>query len=80
MKKFQKQNAAKQIVLGKSVLDEAKLGKNVEIIVQNGSIVILPAIKKKAWRVLERLGEGAASGVLDEPSSNHDVYLYGKGK
>lgn len=80
MKKIQKQNAAKQIVLGKSVLDEAKLGKSVEIIVQSGAIVILPAIKKKAWRVLERLGEDAASGILDEPSRNHDAYLYGKGK
>lgn len=80
MKKIQKQNAAKQIVLGKSVLNEANLGKNVEIIVQNGAIVILPAVKKRAWRVLERLGEDAASGVLDQPSSNHDAYLYGKGK
>lgn len=80
MKKIQKQNAAKQIVLGKAVLSEAKLGKNVEIIVQNGAIVILPAVKKRAWQVLEKLGEDAVEGTLHEPSSKHDSYLYGKGK
>lgn len=77
MRKIHKQNVTKQIVLGKSVLSEAGLGKNVEIIVQNGAILILPAARKKGWQVLEKLGRDAADGILENPSQKHDVYLYG---
>lgn len=78
MRKIHKQNVTKQIVLGKSVLNEARLGKNVEIIVRNGAILILPTAKKKGWQLLEKLGTDAAEGILDDPSQKHDLYLYGK--
>jgi len=78
MRIIKRQNATKQIVLGKSILSEAELGEDVEIIVQSGSILILPAVKKDGWQLLEKLGEDAAEGVLDEPSRKHDSYLYGR--
>ena len=80
MRKIHKQNVTKQIVLGKSILNEAKLGKNVEIIVQNGAILILPVARKKGWQALERLGNEAAEGILENPSEQHDLYLYGKSR
>lgn len=78
MRKIHKQNVTKQIVLSKSLLSEAKLGKNVEIIVQNGAILILPAARKKGWQALEKLGKDAADGILENPVEKHDLYLYGK--
>lgn len=78
MRKIHKQNVTKQIVLSKTLLSEAGLGKNVEIIVQNGAILILPAVKKKGWQVLEKLGKDATEGNWENPSQKHDLYLYGR--
>jgi hypothetical protein len=78
MRKIRKQNVTKQIILSKALLSEAGLGKNVEIIVQDGAILVLPAVKKGGWQLLEKLGKDAAEGTLDQPSQQHDLYLYGK--
>ncbi|MCG3157653.1 MAG: hypothetical protein DKINENOH_04289 [bacterium] len=78
MRKIQKKKVAKQLILGQSLLSEAKLGTNVEITIQKGAIIILPVAKKKGWQALAKLGEDAIEGVLDEPAQNHDSYIYGK--
>jgi hypothetical protein len=78
MRKIRKQNVTKQIVLSKALLSEAGLGRNVEIIVQDGAIFVLPAVKKRGWQLLEKLGQEAVEGKLDQPSRKHDSYLYGK--
>ena len=71
-----KQKITDRIVLGKTILAEASIGKNVEIYVQNGSIVILPAAKKRGWNVLGELGKDATRGKLRNPSEKHNEYLY----
>lgn len=77
MEKIIKQKVSKRIVLGKSLIDQAGLGEDVEIIVQQGVILILPAVKSNGWRLLKSLGEDAVDGILENPSENHDSYLYG---
>lgn len=67
-----------RLVLGKSILAEAGLGEEIEIIVQEQAILILPAVKRDGWRVLESLGKDAAEGKLENPSERHNHYLYGK--
>ncbi len=78
MRKIHKQNVTKQIILSKALLSEAGLGRNVEIIVQDGAIFVLPAVKKRGWQLLEKFGRDAIEGTLDRPSQKHDSYLYGK--
>lgn len=72
-----KQKISNRIVLGKALINEANIGKNVEVIVQEGAIFILPAVKPKGWELLKTLGEDAGVGVLENPSERHDDYLYG---
>ena len=76
MRKIKKQNVNRQIVLGRALLNEAKLGKNLEITIQEGAILILPAAKRRGWQLLSKLGEDAAEGILTEPARNHDEHLY----
>lgn len=73
-----KQRISKRIVLGKSILDEAQLGQRIEIFVQSGSIIILPAARRRGWEVLGELGKDAKKGALKNPSERHNDYLYGK--
>lgn len=75
-----KQKVANRIVLGKSIINQAGLGSEIEIIIQEGIILILPSIKPKGWKVWQTLGEDAKEGVLNNPSENHDRYLYGDKK
>lgn len=75
-----KQNVSDRIVLGKSIINQAGLGSEIEIIIQEGIILILPSIKPKGWKVWRTLGEDAREGVLKNPSENHDQYLYGAEK
>ncbi len=78
MRKIKRKNVVKQLVLSHSLLSEAKLGTSVEINIQSGAIIILPAVKRGGWHALAQLGENAVAGVLDEPAQNHDAHLYGK--
>jgi len=80
MEKIIKQKVSKRIVLGKSLIEQAGLGEEVEIIVQEGAILILPRVKSNGWKVLESLGRDAVEGVLEDPSERHDHYLYGAKK
>lgn len=77
MNKIIKQKRSKRIVLGQAILEKARLGKEIEILVQEGAIFILPAVKSKGWKVLESLGKNATAGTLKNPSEHHDDYLYG---
>lgn len=38
------------------------------------------SMSEDAWEVLNRMGEDAIDGKLDNPSVNHDYYLYSKSK
>ena len=80
MEKIIKQKITKRIVLGKSLIEQAGLGEEIEIIVQEGAILILPEVKSNGWKVLESLGSDAVEGVLKDPSERHDHYLYGAKK
>lgn len=77
MNKIIKRKASKRLILGKSLLGQAGIGEEIEIIIQQGAIFILPAVKPEGWKILESLGEDAAEGVLENPSEQHDHYLYG---
>lgn len=68
---------SKRIVIGEPIISDANLGKDVEIIVQNNSIIILPAVDEEGWEILKNLGKNAVEGKLENPSVNHDKYLYG---
>ncbi len=80
MSRILKQRISNRIVLGKSVIDEANIGQDVEVIIQEGAIFILPAVKRKGWELLKTFGEDAVEGVLDNPSEKHNQYLYGERK
>jgi hypothetical protein len=76
MTKIIRQNVSDRIVLGKSIINQAGLGKEVEILVQDGAIFILPSVKTKGWQVWEKLGSDAVEGALDNPSEKHNHYVY----
>ncbi len=78
MTKLIKQKVSNRIVLGKSIINQAGLGAEVEIIIQNGVILILPSDKSKGWEVWEAMGKDAVEDVLENPSERHDHYLYGE--
>lgn len=78
MTRLIKQNVSNRIVLGKSIIDQAGLGAEIEILVQEGAILILPSVKPKGWEVWETLGKDATEGILDNPSERHNHYLYGE--
>jgi len=77
MTRVKKQNVSSRIVLGRSIINQAGLGSEVEIIVQEGAILILPSVKSKGWEVWKTLGDNATEGKLVNPSERHDHYLYG---
>ncbi len=78
MSKTIKRKAAKRIVLGRSLLDEAGLGEDIEILVQEGAIFICSAVKPQGWKAWESLGKDAVEGKIANPSERHDHILYGE--
>ena len=78
MTKLIKQKVSNRIVLGKSIINQAGLGAEIEILVQEGAILILPSVKPKGWEVWESLGKDVAEGILDNPSERHNHYLHGE--
>ena len=77
MSRVLKQKISNKIVIGKSIIDEANLKKDIEIVIQKGAIFILPSVKEDGWKLLESVGEDAVEGTLDNPSEKHNDYLYG---
>lgn len=80
MSRVLKQRITEQIVLNKSMMDEANMGDEVEVIIQEGAIFILPVVKEEVWGLLKSLGENAVEGILKDPSENHNQYIYGERK
>lgn len=80
MSRVLKQRITEQIVLNKSMMDEANMGDEVEVIIQEGAIFILPVVKEEVWGLLKSLGENAVEGILENPSENHNQYIYGERK
>ena len=78
MTKLIKQKVSNRIVLGKSIINQAGLGAEVEILIQNGAILILSSVKSKGWEIWAAIGNDAGEGVLDNPSERHDHYIYGE--
>jgi antitoxin component of MazEF toxin-antitoxin module len=75
-----RQKINNRLVLGKSVISEANIGEDIDVIIQDGAIFILPSVKSEVWDLLKKLGEDAVEGVLNDPSENHNQYLYGEKK
>ena len=65
------------IILDRALLNQAGLSNEIDIVVQDRAILILPAVKEEDWGALELLGKDAVDGALENPSENHDRYLYG---
>jgi hypothetical protein len=69
-------------------LRTAGLGRNLQIEVQPGEIRIsdlpveglLDKPSPRGWETFREMGRKAQSGKLPNASSDHDRYLYGKGK
>lgn len=66
------------VVIENSLLNEAGIRNETDIIVHNGAIFILPVVKESDWNLLTRFGTDAEEGKLKNPSINHDLYLYGE--
>ena len=65
------------IVLESSLLNQAGMQNEIDIEIQEGAIFILPVVKESDWKILASLGSDAVEGKLENPSENHDRYLYG---
>ena len=71
---------SENVILDKSILNQAGIRNEIDIVVQDGAILILPVVKENAWKVLRSFGEDATAGSLENPSLNHDRYIYGESK
>ncbi len=80
MSRLIKRRVPNSLVLGKSLVQQAELGDEVEIIIQKGAIFILPPVKSSGWKIWQSMGEDAEEGILHNPSESHDQYLYGAKK
>ncbi len=68
-----------------ALLEEAGLSEQYRIVVEPGSIRILPLTKPTvretalapAWETFRQMGTGAQSGTLSNTAAQHDKYLYG---
>ncbi|MEQ8186413.1 MAG: hypothetical protein ABRQ39_00460 [Candidatus Eremiobacterota bacterium] len=80
MSRILKQKINNRLVLGKSIINEADIGEEVELVIQKGAIFILPSVRLEGWELLKKFGEDAVEGILDNPSENHNQYLYGEKK
>ena len=86
MKELKMNNTVRQkitdnnVVLDKSLLNQAGIHEEFDLVVQNGAIFILPVVKEEDWEILETFSKSAKEGKLEDPSENHDSYLYGEKK
>jgi hypothetical protein len=80
MSRILRQKINNRLVLGKSIINEANIGEDVEVVIQEGAIFILPSVKLEGWELLKTFGEDAVEGILTNPSENHNQYLYGEKK
>ena len=76
MRNVIRQKVSDQVVIDKSLIQQAGLGEEIDIIVQDRAIFILPLVKPHGWKIFKSIGENATKGVLQNPSENHDDYLY----
>jgi hypothetical protein len=79
-------SVGKGIWIDERRLADAGLGDEVTITVRPGEIRIIGAATQPsdrgqdAWDHFRSLGREAQPGVLVDPSTNHDQYLYGQTK
>jgi len=71
MAKEKEVTAEKDLVIGRDILDEANLGKNLSLIIQEGEIHIVPKPLLDAQKTLEEL----AGCLGQEPATTYDFDL-----
>ena len=71
MAKEKEVTAEKDLVIGRDILDEANLGKNLSLIIQEGEIHIVPKPLLDAQKTLEEL----AGCLGQEPATVYDFDL-----
>ena len=71
MAKEKEVTAEKDLVIGRDILDEANLGKNLSLIIQEGEIHIVPKPLLNAQKTLEEL----AGCLGQEPATAYDFDL-----
>ena len=64
--------------LGKKILKQAGIKDEVEVIVEDRRIILLPLPSDDGWELLQQLGKDAGEGKLEDVSEGHDEYLYRK--
>lgn len=63
--------AEKDLVIGRDILKEARLGKHLSLIIQEGEIHIIPKVFPDAQKTLEEL----AGCLGQEPATAYDFHL-----
>jgi hypothetical protein len=71
MTKEKEVTAEKDLVIGRDILDEANLGKNLSLIIKEGEIHIVPKPLLDAEKSLEEL----AGCLGQEPATAYDFHL-----
>jgi len=71
MTKEKEVTAEKDLIIGRDILDEANLGKNLSLIIKEGEIHIIPKPLLDAEKSLEEL----AGCLGQEPATAYDFHL-----
>jgi len=71
MTKEKEVTAEKDLIIGRDILDEANLGKNLSLIIKEGEIHIVPKALIDAQKTLEEL----AGCLGQEPATAYDFHL-----
>ena len=71
MTKEKEVTAEKDLIIGRDILDEANLGKNLSLIIKEGEIHIVPKPLLDAEKSLEEL----AGCLGQEPATAYDFHL-----
>lgn len=74
----------KGVLIEEAVLAEAGIGQDCNVEIDAGRIIVSSSTQKvveeepteKGWDLWEMLGASAVPGALEDPSENHDKYLY----
>ncbi len=74
----------KGVLIEEALLAEAGIERDYNVEIDAGRIILSSSTQKvveeepteKGWDLWEMLGAKAVPGVLEDPSENHDKYLY----
>ena len=74
----------KGVLIEEALLAEAGIDQDYNVEIDVGKIILSSSSQKvveeepteKGWDLWDMLGSSAVPGVLEDPSENHDKYLY----